>query len=145
MRWPNQLQVETVREKRRREVEFSKAGLQLPDSDQPFAKRRTQHVSDNDDVYEYRTKSPADYVQSSLAERVILHNTSVSVGSSEKELRDSAPVTSDGCSALSHKEVDCSVKEVANETIEQSMPELPQESSHSFPIEENIEFTVSSF
>lgn len=143
MRWPNQLQVETVREKRRREVEFSKAGLQLPDSDQPFAKR--QHVSDNDDVYEYRTKSPADYVQSSLAERVILHNTSVSVGSSEKELRDSAPVTSDGCSALSHKEVDCSVKEVANETIEQSMPELPQESTHSFPIEENIEFTVSSF
>lgn len=114
MSWPNRLQVETVCKKRRREVEFAKAGLQLPDSDQPFPKRRTENASHVAEIFEEKIQSPANYVQSSLAERAILNDTSISVGSFESEVDDSSPVTSDGCGVLS-------VKEVANESIGQSM------------------------
>ncbi|XP_012846598.1 PREDICTED: uncharacterized protein LOC105966576 [Erythranthe guttata] len=94
-------QVETVRGKRRREVEFANAGLQLPDSDQPFAKRRTENAYHGAEVLEDKTQSPASYLQPCLAERVILNDTSISVRSSENEVCDSPPVISDGCGVLS--------------------------------------------
>ncbi|KAI3449441.1 hypothetical protein Pfo_006106 [Paulownia fortunei] len=124
-------QVETVREKRRREVEFSKLGLELPNSDQPFTKRRSNNASSNVEVYEDKILSPAingsDYGQSPLVD---------SVGSFENEFCGNAPVTSDGGGVLF-------VKEVADETIGPSMPELPQMSTHSFHNEETIKSTVT--
>lgn len=44
------MQVETVREKRRREVEFSKAGLELPHAEKAHTKRKRDVVSHNDDI-----------------------------------------------------------------------------------------------
>ncbi|KAL9168389.1 hypothetical protein ABFS82_04G012000 [Erythranthe guttata] len=124
-------QVETVREKRRREMEFAKAGLELPDSDQPFAKRRNENASPSAEVFEEAIQSPAKNAQSSLAEKAIVYDTSVCVRSSENEVCDSAPVTSDGCGVLSVERVANSVKEVANESIGQSMRETLQKSTHS--------------
>ncbi|PIN24158.1 DEAH-box RNA helicase [Handroanthus impetiginosus] len=122
-------QVETVREKRRREIEFSKVGLELPDSDQPFKKRRGDSASHDDEVHKDKIESPAtnggDYVQSSLAERAILHDGPVSAGFSENEVCDSGTITADGDDVLS-------VKEVANETIRPSVQELPEKTTKSF-------------
>ncbi|KAL0459722.1 UNVERIFIED_CONTAM: ATP-dependent RNA helicase DEAH13 [Sesamum latifolium] len=77
-------QVETVREKRRREVEFAKV------------------------------------------ERVILHDTSISAGSSENEVCGDGPVTSDRDGVLSSREA-------ASETNQPSKPEPLQKSTQSFP------------
>ncbi|KAL0435922.1 UNVERIFIED_CONTAM: ATP-dependent RNA helicase DEAH13 [Sesamum radiatum] len=123
-------QVETVREKRRREVEFAKVGLELPDSDRPFKKRATNNASQNLEVKEDKIQSHAindnDHTPSSLAERVILHDTSISAGSSENEVCGDGPVTSDGDGVLSSREV-------ASETNQPPKPEPLPKSTQSFP------------
>ncbi|KAK4418101.1 ATP-dependent RNA helicase DEAH13 [Sesamum alatum] len=122
-------QVETVREKRRREVEFAKVGLELPDSDQPFKKRATNNASQNVEEYEDKIQSQAindsDQTRSSLAERAILHDTSISAGSSENEVCADGPVTFDGDGVISSKEV-------VSEANQPSMPEPLQKSTQSF-------------
>ncbi|KAL0420073.1 UNVERIFIED_CONTAM: ATP-dependent RNA helicase DEAH13 [Sesamum radiatum] len=119
-------QVETVREKRRREVEYAKVGLELPDSDQPFKKRATNNASQNLEVKEDKIQSHAtndsDHTQSSLAERVMLHDMSISAGSSGNEVCGDGPVTSDGDGVLSSREV-------ASETNQPSKPEPLQKST----------------
>lgn len=117
MNWFDVLQVETVREKRRREVEFSKAGLELPETDQPFTKKKRDNASQNIEVEvnEDNTCSPAfnpnakTNVQSS-------DNGFVTVGRSGD-----------------------SVKEGANDTVQQSIPELPQKCTQSTQIEEIVD------
>ncbi|CAA0828231.1 RNA helicase family protein [Striga hermonthica] len=119
-------QVETVREKRRREVEFSKAGLELPSSDQPLTKKRSNNVYESVEVDEDKTESPAvngygsDNIQYTLDEFV---------GPSGNEVCDNAPLTCDGSGVVS-------VKEVADENIVSSIPDITQESSDSMHKEE---------
>ncbi|XP_011079618.1 ATP-dependent RNA helicase DEAH13 [Sesamum indicum] len=123
-------QVETVREKRRREVEFAKVGLELPDSAQPFKKRATNNSSQNIEVKEDKIQSQAindsDHTQSSLAERVILNDTSISTGSCENEVCGDGPMTSNGEGVLSSREV-------AGDANQPSKPEPLPKSTQSFP------------
>ncbi|KAG8389524.1 hypothetical protein BUALT_Bualt02G0238300 [Buddleja alternifolia] len=114
-------QVETVREKRRREFEFSKVGLELPESDQPFKKRTSGNASHSSEVSKEKIEPNAinDYLPSSLPQRVILHDTPVSIGSSENGVCGNGTVTSDGDGDLSFKDVD-------DENVQSSMPDLPQ-------------------
>ncbi|KAL3648074.1 hypothetical protein CASFOL_009042 [Castilleja foliolosa] len=109
--------VETVREKRRREVEYSKAGLEMPNSGQPLTKKRANNASNGVEVNEDKIQSPAaingnesDDMQSSLDDFV---------GLSKNKACDNAPVFYNKTEVLS-------VKEVANEIIGPSMPEKPQ-------------------
>ncbi|KAL6500297.1 hypothetical protein OROHE_025663 [Orobanche hederae] len=119
-------QVETVREKRRREFDFSKAGLELPNSDQPLRKRRSNNVSHSVEAYTDKIRPLAindngnDDVQPSLDDVV---------GLSTEKVCDNAQVTPAGNGFLL-------VKEVASESIVPSMLELPQKCSDSFPNEE---------
>ncbi|KAH6793614.1 RNA helicase family protein [Perilla frutescens var. hirtella] len=110
-------QVETVREKRRREVEFSKAGLELPHAEKTIKKRKKYNASQSTDieVYEDKICIPAVDVHSDT-----------SMQSSHDE-----PVTSDGQGGVS-------VEEVANKNTQPSLPEFVEKSAHSSQIEETM-------
>ncbi|KAL8548762.1 hypothetical protein ACS0TY_007866 [Phlomoides rotata] len=108
-------QVETVREKRRREVEFSKAGLEL--TDQPSTKKKRDNASQNieAEVVEDKTSSPA-----------INLNSETNV-----QYSDDGFVTFGRAGGYS-------VKEGTNDTIQQSIPESPQKCTRSTQIEEIV-------
>lgn len=124
MNW-SWLQVETVREKRRREVEFSKAGLELPHAEKCFTKRKRHNASQSTDleVYEDKSSLPAIDVHSFT-----------NMQSSHDEL-----VSSDGQGGVS-------VEEVADDSTQPSLPEFVDKSTHSSQIEETIiKPTVSNY
>lgn len=110
-------QVETVREKRRREVEFSKAGLELPHAEKTTKKRKNDNASQNNDVEVY---------EDTICVPTIDVHSDTNMQSSHDE-----PVTSDGHGAVS-------VEEVATENTQPPLPEFVEKSTHSSQIEETI-------
>ncbi|CAI9093785.1 OLC1v1029361C1 [Oldenlandia corymbosa var. corymbosa] len=74
-------QVETVREKRQREVHYSKAGLQLPHSHQPIKKRAIDRFAD--EVEHYDDKIELKSYNLTQEQRGVLNNSSISSLSSE--------------------------------------------------------------
>ncbi|KAL3499521.1 hypothetical protein ACH5RR_038614 [Cinchona calisaya] len=113
-------QVETVREKRQREVQFSKAGLELPHCDQPFKKKtinnsalKVEHYSDRIQV--------VDSYESAEDNREALNNTCISSLSS-KELTVSNEV------GTFIGDADITIKEPAGDNIELLVPKSLQKS-----------------
>ncbi|KAL6508693.1 hypothetical protein OROGR_023404 [Orobanche gracilis] len=105
-------QVETVREKRRREVEFSKAGLELPHSGKAHAKRKRDNASENIDIQVYE-------------DEISLPATDVHLDTSMQPLLDGR--------------VGVSFEEVENDNTQPSLPEFGEKSTQSSQIEEIFE------
>lgn len=89
------MQAETKREKRRREVEFSKVGLEVPHADKVFTKKKRNNASE--EVYEDKNSSPA----------MQLHS-----------------VTNTQSSHDEFGQYGVSVGEVPNDNVQPSMPEV---------------------
>ncbi|KAL6538007.1 hypothetical protein OROGR_011995 [Orobanche gracilis] len=105
-------QVETVREKRRREVEFSKAGLELPQSGKAHTKRKKDNASENIDIQVYE-------------DEISLPDTDVHLDTSMQPLLDGR--------------VGVSFEEVENDNTQPSLPEFGEKSTQSSQIEEIFE------
>ena len=117
------MQVETVREKCRREVQFSKVGLELPHSDRPFKRRASNTESsepDNKEIGSGETCSGSDSLQPVIEEREVPHDTSIPLGCSGELIcrKITCYVRDMG--------VVISVQEVANEKSDTSMLADPQ-------------------
>ncbi|KAM7521447.1 hypothetical protein LguiA_011349 [Lonicera macranthoides] len=118
-------QVETVREKRRRGVQFSKVGLELPHSDRPFKRRASNTEScepNNKEIGSGEICGGSDSLQPIIEEREVPLDTSISLGCSwELICRNRTDSVSDMSAAI------C-VQEVANEKSDTSMVADPQNS-----------------
>ncbi|KAK9281521.1 hypothetical protein L1049_004424 [Liquidambar formosana] len=82
-------QVETMWEKRRRAVQFSKAGLDVPCSDQPFKRAGGNNVfcetePDSENTRSRQKFEEMDCAELMVVEREVLSTTSVSMGSSQE-------------------------------------------------------------
>ncbi|KAL1557641.1 RNA helicase [Salvia divinorum] len=109
-------QVETVREKRRREVEFSKAGLELPLAEKAHTKRKRDNASQNNDDVEVSE------------DEICLSDKNVHSDTNMQSLRDE-PDTSD-------RRVGDSFEEVANDNTQPSLPGSEEKSTETCQIEE---------
>ncbi|KAL2556665.1 RNA helicase family protein [Forsythia ovata] len=129
-------QVETVREKRRRQVQFSKAGLELDDY-RPFKKRTSDNASSGVELYSDDNKlqviNVSNTPQPSLSERELQNHTSAPFQSSQELVCRNEPATLGEDAALTGEEV-------TSETSKSLIPEQPENSQRAFlPSEEQAE------
>ena len=107
-------------EKRRRAVQFSKAGLEMPHSDQPFKSRDSDDASCKmeSDLSKIRSRQEfdkIDIVRPRMVQREVLYNASISLGSS------SEVVCSIGLGVISIHSPTLPAKEVSKEKYDTSM------------------------
>ncbi|CAI9781842.1 unnamed protein product [Fraxinus pennsylvanica] len=129
-------QVETVREKRRRQVQFCKAGLELDDY-RPFKKRTSDNASGGVELHPDDNKSQVNNDSNSplpsLPERELQNHISVRLQSSQEIVCRNEPATLGEDAALT-------VEEVNSGTSKSLIPEQPENSQRAFPpIEELAE------
>ncbi|KAI7989852.1 ATP-dependent RNA helicase DEAH13 [Camellia lanceoleosa] len=118
-------QVETVREKRRRALQFSKLGLAVPPGDQPFKAGVSPlcEIEPHSGLIQPRQGLDENYfLQPVMAEREVITDIPVSLGSS----KDS--VCSSKISAISESGATLAVMEVAKENSDANMQEDAQDS-----------------
>ncbi|KAI8574785.1 hypothetical protein RHMOL_Rhmol01G0381000 [Rhododendron molle] len=118
-------QVETVHEQRRREVQFSKAGLALPHSDKPFKRKAVVSPSceiepDSETVQSTKGLVDIDFWQPAMAEKEVTSKTSLAY--SEES------VSSSGLGAVDGYDATDPVEEIANKNNETCMREDAQDS-----------------
>ncbi|KAL2519096.1 RNA helicase family protein [Abeliophyllum distichum] len=122
-------QVETVREKRRRQVQFSKVGLELDDY-RPFKKRTSDNASSGVELYSDDKKlqviNVSNSPQPSLSERELQNHISASFQSSQELVCRNEPATLGEDAALTGEEV-------TSETSKLLIPEQPENSQRAFP------------
>ncbi|CAI9774296.1 unnamed protein product [Fraxinus pennsylvanica] len=127
-------QVETVREKRRRQVQFSKAGLELDDY-RPFKKRTRDNTSGGVELHLDDNKSEVNNEGNSLlpssSERELQNHISAPLQSSQELVCRNEPATLGEDAALT-------VEEVNNETSKSLIPEQPEDSQLAFPPSEEL-------
>ena len=107
-------------EKRRRAVQFSKAGLEMPHSDQPFKSQDSDDASCKmeSDLSKIRSRQEfdkIDTVRPRMVQREVLNNASISLGSS------SEVVCSTGLGVTSIHSPTLPAKEVSEEKYDTSM------------------------
>lgn len=117
-------QIQTLREKRRRKVQFSKAGLELPHDDKPNEKKKVDNASQSPEVQEDDTHPQAvndyDDSQSSLTD-VVMREGSIS---------DSKNMDCNNVNITFHRDGVQSDNEMTCETI-QPYDKLPKKSADS--------------
>lgn len=119
-RW---LQVETVREKRRREVQFSKAGLELPHAEKALAKRKRDDTPQNIDIEVHE-------------DEICLPATEIYSDTDMQASHDELGTSDGGVGVL--------MDEVANDNTQPSLPEFEEKPQFS-QVEEMVEPMVSNY
>ncbi|XP_022891561.1 ATP-dependent RNA helicase DEAH13 isoform X3 [Olea europaea var. sylvestris] len=122
-------QVETVREKRRRQMQFARAGLELDDY-RPFKKRTSDDASGDVELHPDDNKSKVNNDNNSpqpfLSERELQNHMPAPLKSSEELVSRNEPATLGEDAALTGEDVN-------SETNKSLIPEQPENSKCTFP------------